>query len=109
MSAELRCPRCGRFLDQYEGQAASIGRRYKLPEYDQFGRQMSFVPLVNCLIRACLDPQPGGCTFTEAGHNIDGIYVPDLDLVPLTEIWERLMEDNEDQQRRRDQKCDPGE
>lgn len=110
MSAELRCPRCDRILEQRAGEAASSARRFAIRGVvDQWGRPGYYVPVVKCLIRECLDPNPGGCTFAEAGYDIEGTYVPDPDLIPMTEVLARVMEDDEDQHRRGAQKCDPGE
>lgn len=82
-------------------------RRYQIRE-PQLGTTAAYLPVVTCVIRECLDVD-SACTFTDAGYDLGGVYVPDFDLQPLSEMHVETIEQPEDDDGRRHRQHDPGE
>lgn len=102
------CIRCGLPMEQRNGQAIVISRRQPTDATDAYGQRIDFVPVVQAVIVECLNAFTD-CRESRAGALIDGEFHEDLNLIPLSEVWNALMRNREDQENNRGPKSDPGE
>ncbi len=68
----MRCPKCGHPAEPEPGRCLDQG---------QIARAGAFahVRVITALVRHC-----SHCDYWEAGHDIDGVYIQDDQLIPMT-------------------------